>query len=848
MIIRTAIAAALVLQIASPSISLADEQNKDFIYRTGKTGIIPSHDAPSNPDPETPPQTVFYPDIADQAGVMLGAVGQQITPWTLKGQAGWSAAVVEKSSRSAWDKGALTFSANHDLSQYGLHFNTATGGISGTPTAGFDLSDFRITVSSDGRSDTTAPFSVGAAEPAQMYVSASQTSEYGLRLGDMFATDPINVYGAVGDVAFAAPGNLRANLDWSTTTGILSGTWSNAAWVGAHDTYTTTLTDHLGRSIPWSFAVTYRDALLVGADASRAYNAKWAYDAASTSVLVTRPKGIYGSPDWTVTGLPAGLHFDTASGKILGKPTGGPETAGPHEITFKLTDGIDGRTTEQKANLSIEAPFTYLYLGIDETPQAILKNGAAPAKGISVRTEGNYAYTPVLTWSLESGAFPPGITHQGNLVFAGSATATGTYTVRMRGTDPEGFSRVTSPLTFVVTEVVPDIADQTNTVLGEVNKAIVSWSPVAASGWVSAVVEKVTRGIWSGSTLVYSTNYDLTQYGLSFNTSTGNISGTPTRSFVLSDFTITAAANGSSDTTAPFKISITAPPLAVAAGQTSSYSVRLNASITTTPIALTGAQGTVTYSAPPNLRVGFTWDSAAGVLSGTWTTSAWGGLTDTYTTTITDGDGRSVTRTFTLKFQNVTALAVTGTTPDRIFLVDRTYTAAGVNWSLGATGVYGTATWSVSGLPNGLTFDLATKKIIGRPTGTSDIQGLHKVVFTVTDDFDGTVAAATLNATIEAPFTYLYANGGSAATITLGAVAPTNNINVRGDGNVAYGKVMTWVLASGSLPPGFSFNASAVGLTFTGTASAKGTYSSTFKGTDPNGFTRIAVPYVFTVQ
>ena len=130
--------------------------------------------------------------------------------------------------------------------------------------------------------------------------------------------------------------------------------------------------------------------------------------------------------------------------------------------------------------------------------------------------------------------------------------------------------------------------------------------------------------------------------GLTFNTATGLLSGTPTGVAGATAFTITGT-NGAGSTTATFTLTVTALAPPVFSISSNSETKSVNSAITGYTISSTG--GTITsYAITPSAPAGLTFNTATGLLSGTPTGVA--GAT-AFTITGTNGAG-STTATFTL--------------------------------------------------------------------------------------------------------------------------------------------------------------------------------------------------------
>jgi hypothetical protein len=204
--------------------------------------------------------------------------------------------------------------------------------------------------------------------------------------------------------------------------------------------------------------------------------------------------------------------------------------------------------------------------------------------------------------------------------------------------ESNAFSIVVDPTT-----AIPDIANPAKTILGTQNSPIAAWTP--------STVIKSTSKKWVFGGTVYSTNYDLTQYGLTFDKNTGTISGTPTTPFIIRDFVMTVTSpRGIADSTTPFWIGVApAAAMVVDAGQQVDYLFRLNNAFATKPIVVNNTIGILTFAKPAtSLR----WDTATGVWSygASGQSKGWVNNKNSYTTTISDEFNRTTSFTYTGDF------------------------------------------------------------------------------------------------------------------------------------------------------------------------------------------------------
>ena len=162
--------------------------------------------------------------------------------------------------------------------------------------------------------------------------------------------------------------------------------------------------------------------------------------------------------------------------------------------------------------------------------------------------------------------------------------------------------------------------------------AATSFIPITASG--------------GGSSKTYSISPSLPS-GLSLNTSTGAITGTPTGATASTSYTVTVT-DGPSTSSASFTLGVNAA-LSSTAGTVPSAVYKDLAVTAFTPVSFSGGTSPVTYSVSPSLPAGLSLNTSTGVISGTATGTV---AITTYTVTATDSNGDSEASAFAFAVTN----------------------------------------------------------------------------------------------------------------------------------------------------------------------------------------------------
>jgi len=644
----------------------------------------------------------------------------------------------------------------------GLTLDATTGAITGTPTtvAGIGATTYHVTATNaTGASTTNIRITITEAAPNITYTTPDTYTA-----GTAIATlSPTNT-GGNNAVTYAVTGTaLPAGLTLSTTTGAITGTPTTLAGIAATN-YSVTATNVNGTS------TAIINITINAAAPAITYTTPDTYTA-GTAIATLSPTNTGGPvTTYTTTGLPAGLSLNAATGAITGTPT---TIAGIAAASYSVTATNSTGTSTFSINITInpEAPaITYT------TPDTFVA-GVAIA-GLNPTNTGG----PVNTYTTTG--LPAGLTLNAS---TGSITGTpttvagiGATTYHVTATNATGTS--TTNIRITITEAAPNITYTTPDTY-TAGTAIATLSPTNTGG-PTAVTYAVT-----GTAL---------PAGLTLNTTTGAITGTPTTlaGIAVTNYSVTATnVNGTSTAT----INITINPAAPAITYTTPDTYTAGVAITTLNPTNTG--GPITTYTTTGLPAGLTLNATTGAITGTPTTVA-GIAATNYSVTATNATGSS---TATINITIIEAAPnITYTTPD-------TYTAGTAIATLSPTNTGGTTavTYAVVGtaLPAGLSLNTTTGAITGTPTTYAGIAATNYTIKATNVSGSSTFAInITIVALLAPAITYttpdVYTAGAVIATLS-----PTNA-----------GGAATYTTTG--LPAGLAINATTGAITGTPTTVA----------------------------
>ncbi len=398
--------------------------------------------------------------------------------------------------------------------------------------------------------------------------------------------------------------------------------------------------------------------------------------------------------------------------------------------------------------------------------------------------------TPPYSWSVGSGALPPGLTMSSAGAISGTPTTNGSFsfmaTVKDAGTStPQSFTYSTS-----IAQGAPPLSVSTASVPSGTVGIAYSATLAATSGTFPYSWSVISGALPAGLTL----------------SSAGAIAGTPSAG---GSFTFTAqvkdSASGSATQSYSVSIGVPVPPLVISIASVPGGTA--GTAYPATTLAATGGVSPYSWSISAGaLPAGLTL-SSAGAIAGTPSV----GGSFTFTAQVKDSASGSATQSYSVSIGVPVPPLVISTASVPGATAGTAYPAT----TLGATGGTSPYSWSISAgaLPAGLTLSSAGA-ITGTPTASGPFsftaQAKDSASGSATQSYSMTIAAGLSVTTNSVP------NGtaGTAYSTTLAATGGTSPY--------------TWSVSTGTLPAGLTLS-SAGAITGTPTASGPSTFTAQVK-------------------
>ncbi len=549
------------------------------------------------------------------------------------------------------------------LASLGLTFASGTRTLSGTPSRATPAYSYQY------RAQDAEGVFVEAAFTLTVLLGLASIDNQNYSAGEAIADLTLpEAMGGTDPHTHALTPALPAGLTFDATTRVLSGTPTAGQ---AATEYTYTATDGATPALTRSRMFTIEVALGLAEIANQEYE----YDEAIPDLVLPEVVGATGTVTYTLTPAePPGLTFDASTHTLSGTPT-----AATGATTYTYTAMDDGGQTSSRT-FTIEVLLALAAIGDEvfnagvsispvELPEAL--GGTAPY---------TYTLTPAVPAGLE---FDDNTRILSGTPTAGFALTTYTYTATDAATPPLTRART---FTMEVALGLAAIADQRY----EYDEAIPDLVLPEVVGATGTVAYSLTPAVPDG---------------LTFDSGTRTLSGTPTAATASTTYTYTAEDDGGLDVSRTFTIEVL---LALAAIGDEVYATNVPIPPVELPEAL-GGTAPVAYVLEPGLPAGLEFDGNTRILSGTPTA----GLAPTgYTYRATDAAGLTRTRTFTMEV--TLSLAEI---PDQTYEYGEAIPDLVLPEVAGAPGAF--AYMLTPAPPSGLQFDASTRTLSGTPTAAT---------------------------------------------------------------------------------------------------------------------------------
>ena len=324
--------------------------------------------------------------------------------------------------------------------------------------------------------------------------------------GIPYIPNTIQESGGTGNLTWSiTAGAVPPGMMFNTATGTVSGTPTTAG----NYNFTVKVTDSVGNFGTRAF--TLKVLIFLSDSAPPTINTTLPPATAGIAYSNTiQTTGGTGTLTWSITAgaLPPGLSLGLNSGTVSGTPT----TAGNYSFTVSVTDSA------LPANVASQAFTSKVLIFLSDSAPPTINTTLPPATaGITysntIQTTGG---TAPLTWSITSGALPPGLSLSPLGVVSGTPTTAGNYSFTVQVADSASPANVASQA-FTSTVLIFESDSGAPTV-----------TPNLPAGTVGSPYSNAIDQVGGTAPLAWSVTAGALPPGLSLGSNSGTVSGTPT--------------------------------------------------------------------------------------------------------------------------------------------------------------------------------------------------------------------------------------------------------------------------------------------------------------------------------